>query len=73
MLSKEKNVDNAYIEELLEKIGYLENSNSELYNDNVGLHDSLEDLKTKYSQVVVTNTDVSSKNVLSATEKLKVE
>lgn len=71
-LSKNKNIDDAFIEELKEKIAHLDQEKKQLHDENENLENMLSDVKEKYNKAVVSHADISSKNVFSTEEKLKV-
>ncbi|XP_057300258.1 coiled-coil domain-containing protein 78-like isoform X1 [Hydractinia symbiolongicarpus] len=71
-LSKKKNIDDAFIEELKEKIAHLDQENKQLHNEKENLENMMSDVKEKYNKAVVSHADISSKNVFSTEEKLKM-
>lgn len=72
-LSKDRNVTDAFIDELKEQIQLLDTNNYEIRNKKKEVETLFEDLKEKYNKVVATHSELSSKSVLSTAEKLKVK
>ena len=72
VLSHEQNINKAYTDELKEKIATLQTDNTQLISDKAEIEVLLNEAKEKCSQAVVLHTELSSENVFSNAEKLKV-